>query len=549
MVNQALFARFVHLKKEIMVLLQHIFYQHPNKDRLFENMNLSVQNHSKTAIIGNNGSGKSTLLKLISGQLHASSGRLSVQSEPYFVPQQFGQYDHLSISEALGISNKLRAFREILEGNVSDENLDILNDDWTIEERCKSALLHWLLDEADPDQKLESLSGGQKTKVFLAGISIHEPEFILMDEPTNHLDHPSRELLYDFVRNAASTLLIVSHDRKLLQLLDTMCELSLSGIRVYGGNYDFYTEQKVIEQQALLNELKSVEKNLKKAREKERETLERQQKLDARGKQKQDKAGVARIMMNTMRNQAENSTAKTKNMHSEKIEGISDNLQEVRSKIPGTDRIRFGFAHSSMHQGKLLFRGSELNLRFGASDLWKKPISFRINSGERVSIHGANGSGKTSLLKLILGELKPESGIMERTTDSILTIDQDYSLIDPAKTVYEQAQAFNVTALLEHEVKIRLNRFLFGKETWDKSCDHLSGGERMRLLLCCITLSNKAPDVLILDEPTNNLDIQNTEILTNAIQEYHGTILVISHDEIFLDQINIERKITLIENG
>ena len=172
-----------------------------------------------------------------------------------------------------------------------------------------------------------------------------------MDEPTNHLDQPSRELLYDFVRNTASTLLIVSHDRKLLQLLDTMCELSLSGIRVYGGNYDFYTEQKAIEQQALLNELKSVEKNLKKAREKERETLERQQKLDARGKQKQDKAGVARIMMNTMRNQAENSTGKTKNMHSEKIEGISDNLQEVRSKIPGTDRIRFGFEHSSMHQG------------------------------------------------------------------------------------------------------------------------------------------------------------------------------------------------------
>lgn len=528
-----------------MVLLQHISYQHPNKDRLFENLNLTVQTHSKTAIIGNNGSGKSTLLRLIAGKLQPASGQLFVESAPYFVPQQFGQYDDLTIAEALQIADKLHAFYQILEGNASEEYLEILNDDWTIEERCESALKHWQLHELDLGQKLGSLSGGQKTTIFLAGIFIHQPELILMDEPTNHLDLERRTQLYDFILNTSSTLLVVSHDRKLLQLLDTMYELSPSGIRVYGGNYDFYTEQKAIGQQALQNELQHAEKSLKKAKEKERETLERQQKLDSRGKKKQDKAGVARIMMNTLKNNAENSTARVKSMHTDKIEGLSNDLQQVRSKLSGLDQMQFGFEESSLHKGKVLFKANALNVSYGKSRLWKEPLSLQINSGERISIHGANGSGKTSLLKVILGELEPENGDIQRTESSIVYIDQDYSLIDPFKTVYEQAQEFNSTSLLEHEVKIRLNRFLFGKETWDKSCGSLSGGERMRLLLCCLTISTTAPDMLILDEPTNNLDIQNSEMLTAAINQYHGTILVVSHDEIFLEQIQIDQRINL----
>ncbi|MNJ90744.1 ABC transporter ATP-binding protein uup [compost metagenome] len=528
-----------------MIILQNTSYQHPNKDLLFDHLNLSIQKHSKSAIVGNNGVGKSTLLKLIAGQLPLTNGQISIESEPYFVPQQFGQFDHLSVAQALQVEDKLRAFKEILAGNVTEENMNILNDDWTIEERCESALDYWQLSDLDLNQSLGSLSGGQKTKVFLAGIPISQPELVLMDEPTNHLDKNSRELLYAFIRNTASTLLIVSHDRKLLNLLDTICEMSRSGIRVYGGNYDFYTGQKEIEQQALQNELKHAEKSLKKAKEKERETLERQQKLDSRGKQKQDKAGVARIMMNTMRNNAEKSTAKVKGIHSDKIDGISGDLQQVRSKLPEFDRIRFGLEHSSLHKGKILFKATNLNVNYGDSPLWKKPLNLQINSGERISVQGPNGSGKTSLLKILLGELVPETGLIQRSDHHSVYIDQDYSLIDNKLTVYEQAQSFNATALLEHEVKIRLNRFLFDKETWDKSCASLSGGERMRLLLCCLTISNQAPDMLILDEPTNNLDIQNTAILTAAISQYHGTLIVVSHDEIFLDQLQIDHVINL----
>lgn len=316
-----------------MLILQNISYTHPSKDLLFSDINLTVNNHEKTALIGNNGVGKSTLLKIIASELQPSSGQINIDAEPYYVPQIFGQFNHLTIAQALRIEGKLNALKDILNGNTSEENFNLLNDDWTIEDRCKEALNFWQLDGLDLSQKMETLSGGQKTKVFLAGISIHQPELVLLDEPSNHLDVSGRQLLYSFIKSTKSTLIVVSHDRKLLNLLDTICELSKHGVKVYGGNYDFYKEQKQIENNALSQDIQSKEKELRKAKEKERETLERQQKLDSRGKGKQEKAGVARIMLNTLRNNAENSTSKMKSVHAEKIGGISQDLQELRSSF------------------------------------------------------------------------------------------------------------------------------------------------------------------------------------------------------------------------
>ena len=528
-----------------MLTLQNISYTHPNKDLLFSNINLTVNNHEKTALIGNNGVGKSTLLKIIAGELQPTNGQISVETEPYYVPQIFGQFNHLTIAQALQIENKLNALKAILNGDTSEENFNLLNDDWTIEDRCTEALNYWQLNYFDLSQKMGTLSGGQKTKVFLAGISIHQPELVLLDEPSNHLDITSRQLLYDFVQTTKSTLIIVSHDRKLLNLLSSVCELSKYGIKVYDGNYDFYKEQKQIENNALSQDIQSKEKALRKAKEKERETLERQQKLDSRGKSKQEKSGVARIMMNTLRNNAENSTSKLKSVHAEKIGGISQDLQELRSSLPDIDKMKFGFDNSALHKGKVLFTATDINFGYDNKPLWKDKLNFQITSGERIALKGKNGSGKTTLINLILGNLEPQSGTIYRADNKSVYIDQDYSLLDNTLKVYEQAQQFNNSTLQEHEVKIRLNRFLFAKDDWDKPCIALSGGERMRLLLCCLTINSKSPDIIILDEPTNNLDIQNVEILTTAINEYQGTLIVVSHDETFLEQINIERTIEL----
>ncbi len=527
--------------QENMLVLQNGSYTHPTGEALFDNIQLTLHKHEKVALIGNNGSGKSTLLKMIAGQFPQPSGLLKKESEPYYIPQVVGQFDDLTLAQALQIDAKLLAFQEILSGNASEVNLEILNDDWTIEDRCREALSYWKLDELDLNQSMKSLSGGQKTKAFLAGILIHQPEFVLMDEPSNHLDVASRQLLFDFITSTPKTLLIVSHDRKLLNLLDKICVLDKRGITVYGGNYEFYQAQKSIELKALSLEVNSLEKTLRKAKEKERETMERQQKLDSRGKKKQEKAGVPTIMLNTLRNNAEKSTSKLKNAHADKIGGISKDLHELRRALPDLDKMKFGFDSSHLHQGKVLVKTENLNYTYSDQVLWKENRSFQINSGERIAIKGANGSGKTTLIRLILGNIEPTGGTIFRSINQSVYIDQDYSLINNELNVYEQASEFNQRALLEHEVKTRLDYFLFDKNDWDKPCSVLSGGERMRLILCCLALGVKAPDLIVLDEPTNNLDLESIEILTSAIQAYQGTVLVVSHDESFLEQINIQR--------
>ncbi len=529
-----------------MVVLQNVSYIHPGKDLLFENINLTINKHDKVALIGNNGVGKSTLLKIIAGALKPSRGTVILGTRPYYIPQLFGQFNEFNIAEVLNVKDKLKALKEILDGKMNETNLAQLGDDWAIEERCEEALAHWQLDGLDLKQKLGTLSGGQKTKIFLAGISIHQPRLVLMDEPGNHLDTQGRHLLNDFVQTTSCTLVMVSHDRKLLDLVHPMYELSRQGITIYGGNYHFYAAQKTIENKALNENIRSKESMLRKAKEIARKTVEKKQKRDARGKKKQAKAGLPAVAMNALKNKAEKGTAQIKGIHAEKVGSIRRELTLLRRELPGVDKMKFGFNDSALHHGKVLVHLKNVNFGYSHEQLWKQPVSFMIKSGERMAVRGANGSGKTTLMKIILGKIKPQSGSVWKADAKAVYIDQDYSLIDDTSTVFEQVQRFNSTFLQEHEIKIRLNRFLFVKDYWDKPCSVLSGGEKMRLMLCSLNIANQAPDMIILDEPTNNLDIQNMEILTAALIDYRGTLVVISHDEYFLEQINVNRTLDLM---
>jgi ATPase subunit of ABC transporter with duplicated ATPase domains len=249
--------------------------------------------------------------------------------------------------------------------------------------------------------------------------------------------------------------------------------------------------------------------------------------------------------MNTFKNNAEKSTARLKNIHAEKTGGIAQELQALRAALPVTDKMKLGFDDAALHKGKVLFTATAINFGYGSSLLWQQYLSFQITSGERIALKGLNGSGKTTLIKIILGKSEPQAGMVYRAETQSVYIDQDYSLIDNSLSIYEQAQQYNTSALQEHEIKIRLARFLFTKEDWNKPCSVLSGGEKMRLMLCCLNINNQSPDMIVLDEPTNNLDIQNIEILTGAINDYQGTLIVVSHDEYFLAQINVKRVIHL----
>ena len=234
------------------IVAQKITYIHPDNQVLFKGIDLTINKGQKVALVGNNGSGKSTFLRILAGTLQAQEGEIIYPTPPYYVPQHFGQYDNLTVAQALRIDGKLEALRAITEGDASLSNFNTLADDWTIEERSLAALHAWGLEHILLSQPMRTLSGGEKTKVFLSGIEIHQPSILLLDEPTNHLDKRSREKLYDFITSCRITLLVVSHDRTLLNLLASIAELSVGGITLYGGNYDFYKEQK----EQVLNETK-----------------------------------------------------------------------------------------------------------------------------------------------------------------------------------------------------------------------------------------------------------------------------------------------------
>lgn len=345
-----------------MLCIQDVTYTHPDKTILFKNISLSVKKQDKVSLIGNNGSGKSTLLKIAAGILKPSQGNVQYQSPPYYIPQHFGQFNDLTIGMALHIDSKIKALHEIVQGNISESNWALLNEDWTIEERCFDALAFWNLNGIPLTQSLNSLSGGEKTKVFLAGILIHKPEIVLLDEPTNHLDICSRNMLYRYIQTSDSTLVIVSHDRALLEHLDITCELGKHSITVYGGNFTFYKEQKCIEENALVQHFENRERALKAAKRVEREAIERKQRQNARGKGKIEKENMPRIMKKTMKNSAEASTAKLMKTHSVKINSISDELKHLGERLPDIAKIKLDFDNSSLHSGKILVKAQDIKL-------------------------------------------------------------------------------------------------------------------------------------------------------------------------------------------
>lgn len=529
------------------IIAHQLKYIHPDREVLFSDISFSLQDGQKAAFIGNNGSGKSTLLQVVKGNLLPASGEVVCSLEPYYVPQHFGQYGHLTVAEALQVDKKLKALHAILQGDTSVDNYDILADDWDMEERIAASLGLWGLNYINVAQKMESLSGGEKTRIFLAGMAMHHPEIILMDEPTNHLDYAARKKLYEYIVSSKATVMLVSHDRTLLNLMPSIYELYRKEIVFYPGNYEFYKNQKEQEIETLHAKMEEASKQLRQARKTVREVAERKQKHEERGKKHNLKKGVGKMAMDTLKDKAEKSGTKLRDKHVEKIESIAENLAMLRAELPAIDAMKTDFNSSMLHAGKVLIEADKINYKYCNHELWEVPLSFKIRSGERIAIKGKNGSGKTTLLKLITGLIQPSTGVLSRSDFQYIYLDQDYSLIKNDCTVLEQVLQFNAT-WQEHEIKTILNRFLFTFDTWDKPCLQLSGGEKMKLALCCLMIGGNTPDLFILDEPANNIDIRNIEMLTDTVKEYKGTLLVISHDEYFLEQIGIDYSIDLDES-
>lgn len=475
------------------ISIQQISYIHPDKEILFSDLNFSISKGQRLGLVGNNGCGKSTLMQIIAGQLSPSNGTVVRPDDIYYIPQHFGQYDSLTIAQALRIDRKQQALHAILAGDASNENFMILNDDWNIEERSMAALDTWGLGEFTLSYPIYLLSGGEKTRVFLAGTVIHNPSVVLMDEPTNHLDLSGRKRLYGWVEKCHSTLLVVSHDRTLLDLLPEICELEKHQITYYGGNYEFYKKQKMIMQQALQQRIEEKDKALKLAQKISRETAERRDKQNVHGEKANIKKGVPRIILNALQSKSEQSTSKLSSIHQEKTEKLVNERNQLRSSLSSVTTLKTDFNSSPLHRGKILVTAKEINFSYQndwntntdrSTDnypdpnqpknfLWQSPISFQIRSGDRITIEGNNGSGKTTLLKLITGQIQPLTGSLFKAEFTYIYLNQEYSIIDDRKSILEQAYIFNTRNLPEHELKTILNRYLFPATVWEKPCKNL----------------------------------------------------------------------------
>ena len=525
------------------IIVSDLSYHYTNRQSLFEAIRFSVPPGGKAAVVGNNGTGKSTLLKLLAGELTPASGCVACTAPACYVPQQ-PDLAGLSVAGALGVAEKRAALHAICAGSTDPAHYDALGDDWDIESKCRAALDGWGLHHVGPDSPADALSGGEKTKLLLAGATLCQPEILLLDEPTNHLDEAGRRQLYAFVRDTRATVVVVSHDITLLNLLETIYELSPLGLKRYGGNYDFYRQQKQIERQALEQHLDAAQSALKLARRRAQEVRERQEKRVAQGEKNKDQA--PRILRKGLKDSGERTASRLRDQHAEIIGRDREKIAGLRAMQQRECLLRIDFDDAQLHDGKLLAEFRGVNFAYpGGTPLWEGPLDATIRSGERIRLRGGNGTGKTTLVKLLTGELQPTAGEIRRNGFSYVYLDQEYSRLDTPATVLEAAQACNHNHLEDHELKMRLHRALFPAEAWDKACDTLSGGERMRLSLCCLMIENHVPDLFILDEPTNNLDLQSLGILTDTIRSYRGTVLLISHDSRFAEEVGITRTISL----
>ncbi|MBO9637155.1 MAG: ABC-F family ATP-binding cassette domain-containing protein [Siphonobacter aquaeclarae] len=525
------------------IVLSMVDYLRPDGEPLFQSLDLVLGDGEKAALVGHSGVGKSTLIRLMAGELTPAAGAVTVGGTRWTVPQHTGQYDEMPVIRALGVEPQWLALRAILGGDAAEIHFETLQDDWELEDRVAEALAGWGLGDVDPERPMGSLSGGEKTKVFLAGAQIHRPDLLLLDEPSNHLDQQSRQKLYEFIKTWTGALLVVSHDRTLLDLMDTTLELTTLGLEAFGGNYTFYRGQKDGQLQALQHQRDEQEKALKQARQKAKELAEQRQKKEVRGKAHGQKQSLPRIVAGNLQRQAEVSSARMKEVHENKMSGLSDELRQTRSRIEELLPLRLSLGTPHLHKGKLLAEGREVQVVYGDRVLWT--LSFQIRSGDRIRIAGPNGSGKTSLLRLLTGDRQPDAGVLWRAEVPFAWLDQDYSLLDPALRVLQQVERFNSRLLPEHSLKSLLHQHQFPAEKWHTPTGDLSGGEKLKLALCCLAAGTEAPELLLLDEPTNNLDIRSQELLTTAIREYSGTVLVVSHDVAFLREIGIEQEMTL----
>ncbi|MGW2423377.1 ABC-F family ATP-binding cassette domain-containing protein [Streptomyces sp. NPDC001709] len=496
----------------------------------------------RTGLVGVNGSGKSTLLKLLAGELVPADGTVKVAGEVGYLPQNVTLDTALRVDEALGIAERRAALHAIEAGDAAEEHFETLGDDWDVEERALVTLGELGLGHIGLDRTVGEVSGGESVLLRLAALLLRRPDVLLLDEPTNNLDLYARRRLYQAVAAWPGVLVVVSHDRELLDLVDQIAELRSGEVAWFGGNFSAYEEALAVEQEAAERMVRVAEADVRKQK---RELADAQVKLARRkryGQKMWDSKREPKIVMGARKRAAQESAGKHRIMHEERLAEARERLDEAVEAVREDDEIRIDLPYTAVPPGREVLTLENLRMAYHA----RVEGILDLRGPERIALVGRNGAGKTTLLGTVAGELAPVAG-EARAHVPLRFLPQRLDVLDDALTVAENVARFAPGAT-NNRVRARLARFLFRGARADQKAATLSGGERFRAALAALMLAEPAPQLLLLDEPTNNLDMASVRQLTSALESYEGALLVASHDLPFLESIGITRWL-LMEEG
>ncbi|MCH0541694.1 ABC-F family ATP-binding cassette domain-containing protein [Streptomyces sp. MUM 203J] len=510
----------------------------PDGTVAFDGLDLSV-GAGRTGLIGRNGSGKSTLLKLLAGTLTPGGGSVRAAGEVGYLPQDATLDTALRVDEVLGIARTRAALLAIERGDAGEEHFAAVGDDWDVEERTLAVLDQLTLGHIGLDRAVGEMSGGECVLLRLAALLLARPSVLLLDEPTNNLDLRARRRLYAAVDAWPGVLVVVSHDRELLERVDRIAELRDGEVSWYGGPFSAYEESLAVAQQAAERTVRAAEADVRRQR---RELAEAQQKLSKRKRTGQKASAnkvVPRIVANERKRAAQVSAGRHRAVQEQRLEQARERLGEAAEAVRDDDGIRVELPHTAVPPGRDVLLLRELTLRHGT----RLKGVFEIRGPERVALVGPNGSGKSTLLRTVAGELAPLAGEAEARVP-LRFLPQRLDVLDDELTVAQNV-ALRAPRATPNQIRAGLARFLFRGAKADQRAGTLSGGERFRAALAALLLAEPAPQLLLLDEPTNNLDLASARSLTGALEAYEGALVVASHDEPFLESIGVTRRLSL----
>lgn len=491
----------------------------------------------RTGLIGVNGSGKSTLLKIIAGELRPASGTADVEGEIGYLPQDLVPDDSATVSDLLGIAGIRAALHAIERGEATEENFAAVGDDWDVEERARAELDRLGLGHLGLDRTVPTLSGGEAVMVGLAARFLARPDVLLLDEPTNNLDLDARRRLYDAVASWTGVLVVVSHDRELLDRVDAIADLRDGTVRMFGGGLSAYEELLAVEREAAERTVRAAESDMKRQK---RELEEAHVKLARRkryGDKMYENKREPKVVMGERKRQAQVAAGKHRIMHEERLAGARSRLSEAEEAVREDAGIRVRLPATRIPAGRTVATVTGL----AAAEPEPGTLSELVVRGpERIALVGPNGSGKTTFLRALAGGRVPDGTEVTIGVTGVRYLPQRLDVLDEDRSVLDNVRAQAPSVPPSH-IRAGLARFLFRGARAELPAGTLSGGERFRAVLASLLLAEPAPRLLMLDEPTNNLDMASAAQLGQALAAYRGALIVVSHDVPFLRTLGITR--------